>query len=83
MDSKGRFVLTKVDYTPRPVKSKKKQEEVGRACDGGVGVCGGGGYDNDDGDSYGQQGTLRPHQGCLHAQTRQVQKETGMINVDG
>ena len=78
MDSKGRFVLTKVDYTPRPVKSKKKQEEVGRACDGGVG-----GDDNDDGDSYRQQGTLRPHQGCLHPQTRQIQKETGMITVDG
>ena len=69
MDSKGRFVLTKVDYTPRPVKSKKKQEEVGRACDGGVGVCGGGGdddNDDDDDDSYGQQGPLRPHQGRLH-----------------
>ena len=30
VDNKGRFVLTKVDYTPRPKKSKKKPEEVGR-----------------------------------------------------
>ncbi|XP_076441403.1 regulator of G-protein signaling 22-like isoform X3 [Babylonia areolata] len=28
MDSKGCFVLTKVDFTPRPRKSRKKQEEV-------------------------------------------------------
>ena len=28
MDSKGQFVLTKIDFTPRPKKAKKKQEEV-------------------------------------------------------
>ena len=70
MDSKGRFVLTKVDYTPRPVKSKKKEEEVGRTCDSGTGVNGGD-------DSYGQQGRLRPHQERLHAS----QEETRVIYV--
>ncbi|XP_070194884.1 regulator of G-protein signaling 22-like isoform X2 [Littorina saxatilis] len=28
MDTKGHFILTKIDYTPRPQKTKKKQEEV-------------------------------------------------------